>query len=472
LKPLAVGDASQRAWRRWRTPSGYHVPMQNAASNAGAVAPDAIDCDVAIIGGGLVGASLAIALDGARALDGASLRVALVEAAPPKVDQQPSYDERNLALARASVNALTALGVWPHVAARACALRRIHISRQGEFGAVRLDAQRHGVEAFGAVLPARELGNGLLARLEACRELTRLAPATLQAIETRADTVRATLTTAAGMRTVNTRLLVGADAERVAHERGRAVGADHEQTAFVTTVTPQRSMDSAYERFSAAGPLALLPLTERRAGVVLTVPRADAAEVAALDDQGFLDLLHARFGWRLGRLTRPGRRVSYPLKRVAASRLTAVRAALVGNAAQTLHPIGAQGFNLGLRDALTLAELLIEAARTSRDPGAAELLATYATRRAEDRAGTLAMSDGLARWTANEAAPLKLLRSFGMLALDRFEPLQAALVRRGMGFRGHVPRLAMGDALFEKSGKDAGLFFRDASLSDQGGSLK
>jgi len=215
-----------------------------------------------------------------------------------------------------------------------------------------------------------------------------------------------------------------------------------------------------------------LPLTERRAGVVLTVPRADAAEVAALDDQGFLDLLHARFGWRLGRLTRPGRRVSYPLKRVAASRLTAARAALVGNAAQTLHPIGAQGFNLGLRDALTLAELLIEAARTSRDPGAAELLATYATRRAEDRAGTLAMSDGLARWTANEAAPLKLLRSFGMLALDRFEPLQAALVRRGMGFRGHVPRLAMGDALFEKSGMGAGLFFRDASLSDQGGSLK
>ena len=456
-------------------PSGYHVPMQNAASNAGAIVPDAIDCDVAIIGGGLVGASLAIALDGAHALDGASLRVALVEAAPPKVDQQPSYDERNLALARATVNALTALGVWPHVAARASALRRIHISRQGEFGAVRLDAQRHAVEAFGAVLPARELGNGLLARLDTCGALTRLAPARLQAIHTHTDAVHATLDTSAGVRTVRARLLVGADGTASFVRDALGIGTediDYEQTAFVTTVTPQRSMDSAYERFSAAGPLALLPLTERRAGVVLTVPRADAAEVAALDDQEFLDLLHARFGWRLGRLTRPGRRVSYPLKRVAASRLTAARAVLVGNAAQTLHPIGAQGFNLGLRDALTLAELLVEAARANRDPGAAELLAAYAARRAEDRTGTLAMSDGLARWTANESPPLKLLRTFGMLSLDRFAPLQAALVRRGMGFRGHVPRLARGEALHEKSGMDVGAFSRDAFFRDQGGSLK
>jgi 2-octaprenyl-6-methoxyphenol hydroxylase len=136
--------------------------------------------DILIIGGGLVGASLAIALDGA------GLRVALVEAAPPKVDSQPSYDERNLALARASVNALTALGVWARAGARAMPIRKIHISRQGEFGAVRLDARKHGIDAFGAVLPARELGNGLLARLETCRELVRYAPATLTAIAAQA----------------------------------------------------------------------------------------------------------------------------------------------------------------------------------------------------------------------------------------------------------------------------------------------
>jgi 2-octaprenyl-6-methoxyphenol hydroxylase len=201
----------------------------------------------------------------------------------------------------------------------------------------------------------------------------------------------------------------------------------------------------AYERFTSTGPVALLPLAERRAGVVLTVPAADAARVGSLDDAGYLALLHERFGYRLGRFSRLGRRVSYPLQRVMARSLVAARAVLVGNAAQTLHPIAAQGFNLGLRDALTLAELLIQQAQLDADPGAADLLHSYARRREEDRNGTAAMSDGLARWTASEALPLKLLRSMGLVALDRIGPLQDALVRRGMGFRGQVPRLALGE---------------------------
>jgi len=398
-------------------------------------------CDVLIVGGGLVGSSLAVALDRA------GLRVALVEAVPLRADLQPSYDERNLALARATVNALDALGVWSHVASRAMPIRRIHVSRQGEFGAARLDASRLGVDAFGAVLPARELGNGLLARLDACRDLVRHAPAQLSAIADAGGTIAATLVTPAGERQVNTRLLVGADG--TASFVRTALGietetVDYAQTAFVTTVTAQRELDGcAYERFTATGPTAILPLADRRAGVVLTVPTADAARVAALGDAGFVELLQARFGYRLGRFARPGWRVSYPLKRVQAMRLTAPRVALVGNAAQTLHPIGAQGFNLGLRDALTLAELLIDRREKYDDPGAAALLATYAARREADREGTAAMSDGLARWTANEFPPLKLLRSLGLVMLDRLTPLQDVLVRRGMGFRGHVPRLAL-----------------------------
>ncbi|MGH8040957.1 MAG: 2-octaprenyl-6-methoxyphenyl hydroxylase [Rudaea sp.] len=422
------------------------------------------DVDVLIVGGGLVGASLAIALNDA------GLRVAMVEAAPLQVDAQPSYDERNLALARASVNALTALGVWAHVAARATPIRKIHVSRQGEFGALRLHAAKHGVDAFGAVLPARELGNGLLACLDACRSLQRLAPAKVAAIHAKTDVIEATLSTAQGVRTLRTRLLVGADgtASFVRTTLGiEAETTDYCQTAFVATVTPERAPDCAYERFTATGPVALLPLKERRAGVVLTVPTADAAHVAALDDARFIELLHARFGWRLGHLTRPGRRVSYPLRGVLAQRLTAPRAVLVGNAAQTLHPIGAQGFNLGLRDALTLAELLIETARADDDPGDPALLAEYSNRRREDREGTSATSNALARWSANEAPPLKLLRSLGLLALDRIPPLQSALVRRGMGFRGVVPRLALKGSLVEIPGRDAGLFFRD-----QGGSQK
>ncbi|HEY2395657.1 MAG TPA: 2-octaprenyl-6-methoxyphenyl hydroxylase [Rudaea sp.] len=399
-------------------------------------------CDVLIVGGGLVGSSLAIALDGA------GLRVALVEAVPQRVDLQPSYDERNLALARATVNALEALGVWSHVASRAMPIRRIHVSRQGEFGAARFDASRHGVDAFGAVLPARELGNGLLARLDACRELVRHAPAQLSAIVDDGATIVATLVTPAGERQISARLLVGADG--TASFVRTALGietetVDYAQTAFVTTVTAQREFDGcAYERFTATGPTAVLPLADRRAGVVLTVPTADADRVMALDDAGFIELLQARFGYRLGRFGRPGRRVSYALKRVEALRVTAPRVALVGNSAQTLHPIGAQGFNLGLRDALTLAELLPDQRNVAGDFGSPDLLAEYAARRAVDREGTAAMSDRLARWTANEFPPLKLLRSLGLVALDRIAPLQDVLVRRGMGFRGHVPRVALG----------------------------
>ena len=398
--------------------------------------------DILIVGGGLVGASLAIALDGC------GLRVALIEAAPPKVDLQPSHDERNLALARATLNALTVLGVWAHAQAHAAPIRRIHVSRRGEFGAARLDARRHGFDAFGAVLPARELGNALLARLESCRGLARYAPARLTAVSARADGALATLETPAGRREMRARLLVGADgtASFVRPAFGiETDNVDYAQTAFVCTVLPQRDLDGcAYERFTATGPVALLPLHERRAGVVLTVPADETGRVATLDDGAFLDLLHERFGYKLGHFERPGRRVSYPLRRVMARRLTAPRTVLVGNAAQTLHPIGAQGFNLGLRDALTLADLLAACATAGGDPGAEALLGDYVQRRREDREGTAAMSDALARWTADEMPLLKLARSFGLLALDRIAPLQGEFIRRGMGFRGHVPTLALG----------------------------
>jgi 2-octaprenyl-6-methoxyphenol hydroxylase len=392
-------------------------------------------CDVLIVGGGLVGASLAIALDRS------GLTVALAESAAPRVDAQPSYDERNLALAHAGVNALTALGVWKQLTSTGTPIRKIHISRQGEFGAVRLDAKKHRLDAFGAVVPARELGNALTRRLDACEGLRRFAPATVKTIEVDADGATAHLQTSDGEQTLRTRLLVGADGTTSFARDALDIGVDrfdYEQTAFVLTVTTERAIDSAYERFTATGPTALLPLGERRAGIVLTVPTNDAEHVANLDDAGFLELLHARFGWRLGRFSRPGKRVSYPLWRVCAQRLTSTRAVLIGNAAQTLHPIAAQGFNLGLRDALTLAE------RVQRvvDPGCESVLAEYAEARRADRDGTIAMSDGLARWTRDESLPIKLARSFGMIALDRIAPLQSMLIDRGMGFRGETPALA------------------------------
>ncbi|MGH8172704.1 MAG: 2-octaprenyl-6-methoxyphenyl hydroxylase [Rhodanobacteraceae bacterium] len=398
------------------------------------------DYDVLIAGGGLVGASLAIALDGS------GLRVALAEAAPPRADQQPSYDERNLALARASVNALDALGVLD-AEAPVVPIRRIHVSRRGDFGAVRLDASDLDLPAFGATIPARELGNALLRRLDACRELARLAPAQVVAIEQFEDRVDVTLRTGESERRVQTKLLVGADGTESFVRRALAIEVerhDYGQSAFVTTLTLEKPLDGlAYERFTESGPVALLPLGGNRAGLVLSVPAADTERVAAFDDVAFLAFLHERFGHRAGRFTRPGKRKPYPLARALSARTTAARAVLVGNAAQTVHPIGAQGFNLGLRDALTLAELLREAHAKQQDAGDAALLARYAERRSEDRDATTRFSDDLVRLMGNDFAPLRLMRSFGFHVLDRVTPLKRRFALRGMGFRGDTPLLAL-----------------------------
>ncbi|MEO7072775.1 MAG: 2-octaprenyl-6-methoxyphenyl hydroxylase [Rhodanobacter sp.] len=389
---------------------------------------------VLVVGGGLVGASLAIALDAA------GMAVTLVEASAPRVGAQPSYDERNLALANASVNGLRSIGVWPHAQSHATPIRQVRVSRAGDFGSTRIDARQQGVAALGWTLPARLLGAALLQRLDACSQLTRLAPATLVALDPLADGWRAHVRGTGGEQQMDTALVVGADGSEsfVRATLGIEVERhDYRQTLFVSTVTPEHDpAGRAFERFSDDGPVALLPLADGHCGLVLTVPTGDATRVAALDDAAYLALAQRRFGWTLGRLSRPGRRHPYAVQRVVAASLIARHAVLVGNAAQTIHPIGAQGFNLGLRDALTLAEMIAPA----MDAGAAELLRRYAARRAPDREGTMAMSHGLVQLACLHQPLLGPVRSLALLACDRLPPLQRALARRGMGFRGEPPR--------------------------------
>jgi 2-octaprenyl-6-methoxyphenol hydroxylase len=411
--------------------SRYDAPMTRTTID---------DCDVLIAGGGLVGASLAIALDGA------GFAVALAESAPPRADLQPSYDERNLALAAASVNALRALGVLDAKSATQ-PIERIEVSRRGDFGRVSLVASELGFPMFGATIPARALGQALLRRLDACSALARFAPAEVVAIDAGDAFTTVALRTPDGERRVRTRLLVGADGTE-SFVRS-AFGIDvarhaYGQSAFVTTLTIAPALGAtAHERFTDSGPVALLPLGGDRAGLVLSVPSDDAPRVGALDDAAFLAFVHERFGWRAGRFSRPGRRKPYPLASVIATRTIALRAVLVGNAAQTVHPLGAQGFNLGLRDALTLAELLRDAAIAGADPGSRELLARHVERRSADRSATTRFSDDLVRLMGSDFAPLRLARSIGFHALDRIAPLKRRFALRGMGFRGDTPLAAL-----------------------------
>jgi 2-octaprenyl-6-methoxyphenol hydroxylase len=400
------------------------------------IRPDIRTHDVLIVGGGLVGASLAIALGGL------SLDVALVEATPPG-DLPAVFDQRNLSLAAASVNALDALGVMRELRAPTGAIRRIHVSRAGDFGAVRLDAADYGREAFGQVVVARDFGGALEARLSRLPGLTRYRPARFVALEGDEGQARGVrLATADGELTLQARLLVAADGTRSALRDALGISSrshDYGQTLFVARVRGDRAPDgTAWERFTDSGPTALLPRGDRAWGVVHGVPTVQAAAIAALDEAGWLARIQQVFGWRAGRLLGAGERSAYPIASVIADALVAPRAVLLGNAAQTIHPVGAQGFNLGLRDALILAE---ELRLHAGDPGDASLLARYAQRRQEDRERTLAFSDGLARMTANPSPLLRPLRSLGLLAADRAGWLQSWLVGGAMGFRGDVPEL-------------------------------
>ncbi|PJK11201.1 2-octaprenyl-6-methoxyphenyl hydroxylase [Lysobacteraceae bacterium NML120232] len=392
--------------------------------------------DVVIVGGGLVGSSLAIALE-ASGLD-----VALLEATPAG-ELPPVFDERNLSFAETTCQALAGLGIWPHLRS-ASPIRRIHTTRQGDFGRVLMRADEYGREAFGHVVTASDFGQALEARIETIGNLTRYRLARFVGTTFAENGWRQVAMTLDGEpRHLQTRLLVGADGMQSAVREALGIDVqqhDYQQVLFVCRVRTSRPPDgTAWERLGAHGPTALLPRLDRHYGLVHGVAADKADEVAALDEAAWLDRLQTAFGWRAGRFLAAGKRSRYPMRRVVAERQIAARAVLLGNAAQSIHPLGAQGFNLGLRDALTLVE---EISRHGLD--APQMLEHYLTRRRQDRERTLSFSDGLAKISANPSLGASLLRSIGMTVLANVPGLRGQVAAGGMGYRGDLPELCRG----------------------------
>ncbi len=399
--------------------------------------------DVLVVGGGLVGSSLAVALAHS------SLSLALVEPLAPGSPAQPSFDDRCTALAPTSRGVFQALGAWPAISPEAAPIRRIHVSERGGFGFTRLRAQDHGLDALGHVVPNRCIGAALAPLLASQANLQRHCPAAVARVEAGDEFIEARLEDGT---TLRARLLVVADGADSATRRGLGIAVrqrNYGQAAVIANLTPARDhQGTAFERFTADGPLALLPLTAGRCALVRSLPRDQLEAVLALDDAAFRTDVQRRFGWRLGRLLQVGARSAYPLRALQAERLTAPRAVLLGNAAHTLHPVAGQGFNLALRDVARLAEALHQAAIAGTDPGAAGPLEEYQHEARADLRRTMGFTDVLVRGFGG-LAPLAPLRSAALLALDRVPPARRAFARLAMGRAAPLPRLARGLPLAE-----------------------
>ncbi len=392
--------------------------------------------DIAVIGGGMVGASLALAVAAA------GRRIVLIEGVAPDSSTHQSFDERTTALGNASRRIFEALGAWRSVADHCGVIRAIHVSDAGRFAFAHLNAGEQGIEAFGFVVPNRVLGAALWQQVRANERISVRVPATVESVST--DEAGVTVRLAGHGTAVRARLAVAADGAHSAVRRDAgitATEADYDQVAIVANVAADTPHDgTAFERFTDAGPLALVPLRDGSYTLIWArSPQAAAATLGA-SAADFLRQLQQHFGWRAGKFICVGRRASYALKLTRADAAVAQRTVLIGNAAQSLHPVAGQGFNLALRDVAALAELVA----ADGDPGAAAVLAAFAQGRAEDRRGVTRFTDGLIRMFGDTRAPVRIARGAGLLLFDLLPPAKSALARVSLGFGGRAPRLARG----------------------------
>jgi len=410
---------------------------------------ESFDYDVLIVGGGLVGASLACSLRDS------GLRVAVLEAHPLRADDQPSFDARTVALSYGSRRIFAAMGLWQAIEDEGVEpIRRIHVSDRGHLGVTRLDCRDQHVEALGYVAESRVLGKALAAGLATVENLELLCPASLESLDFHADHVGVRYVRDGQSEQLTTRLVVAADGGNSTVRRLTGVKAwevGYGQTAVIANVVTERPHQQvAYERFTDTGPMALLPTRApagaegRCAALVWTVRDAQREEIMGLDEETFLARLGQRFGRRVGAFERVSRRHAYPLTLLRVREHVRSRLAVIGNAAHTLHPVAGQGFNLGLRDVAVLAQVLVDGTRAGRDPGELELLNEYMRWRRRDQLQTAVFTDGLVRLFSTGLTPIAALRNAGLVAVDLLPPAKKLLARHAMGLLGHLPRLARG----------------------------
>lgn len=383
--------------------------------------------DVIIAGGAMAGATLALALS---RLSQGRLSLAVVESYQADHQQHPGFDARSIALSHGTVNILQRLGLWAALKDIATPINHIHVSDRSHAGMTEIDKQDVGVDALGYVVELADVGRIYADEIEQCANISLFCPLSIEEVERSTDKVTTILSDGCK---IEGKLLVAADGavSTCCQKIGLALKEyDFNQVAVIANVvTDEPHNGRAFERFTADGPVALLPMSDNRMSLVWCLPPDVASEVLTLDDDQFLNQLQNVFGWRLGKLKKTGARSAYPLLLRYREQNISHRFAIVGNAAQSLHPIAGQGFNLGIRDVASLADEITQA----EDVGSYKHLSQFKQRRAHDRSSTITLTSGLVHLFSNDLIALRVGRNLGLAAMDNFPLLKTPLLRRTLG---------------------------------------
>lgn len=397
---------------------------------------------VIIVGGGMVGLSLSLMLAKAN------IAVKLLEAVKyPNYDDQnvasyhSSFDARNTALSRRSVQIYQKLGLWDALQQHATPILQVHITEQGSFGKARLIAEQEKVESFGQVIENAWLGRVLLTQVRQQPLIELIDGVQVTALTQDAEQVHIQALRGEETLKLESKLLIAADGRDSFCRQAIGVGVDvhdYDQVAIVTTVQTSKPHEQVgFERFSALGPLALLPLPgEYRRSVVWPVKKGTENEwLGDENDQHFLSALQQTYGDRAGKFEKTGKRFSYPLSQVLAHKQAVGRVILMGNAAHTIHPVAGQGFNLCLRDADVLVRYLMNQLTTSDDLGNPDNLLAYEQARLSDQQRVIKFCDTVVRGFSNQNPLLKLIRNTGLIAFDVIPGVKPLVANYAMGLK-------------------------------------
>ncbi|MFW1921005.1 2-octaprenyl-6-methoxyphenyl hydroxylase [Acinetobacter geminorum] len=397
---------------------------------------------VIIVGGGMVGLSLSLMLAKAN------IAVKLLEAVKyPNYDDQnvapyhSSFDARNTALSRRSVQIYQKLGLWDALQQHATPILQVHITEQGSFGKARLIAEQEKVESFGQVIENAWLGRVLLTQVRQQPLIELIDGVQVTALTQDAEQVHIEAKRGDEVLKLESKLLIAADGRDSFCRQAIGVGVDvhdYDQVAIVTTVQTSKPHEQVgFERFSALGPLALLPLPgEYRRSVVWPVKKGTESEwLGDENDQHFLRALQQTYGDRAGKFEKTGKRFSYPLSQVLAHKQAVGRVILMGNAAHTIHPVAGQGFNLCLRDADVLVRYLVNQLTASDDIGNPDNLLAYEQARLSDQQRVIKFCDTVVRGFSNQNPLLKLIRNTGLIAFDVIPGVKPLVANYAMGLK-------------------------------------